>query len=78
MNNGDKFNYGLRVSTQSFTVKDVEILNDILKNKFNLITTLSKQNDIFYIYFYKSSMLHLSNIVKPYMIKSMHYKLNGF
>jgi hypothetical protein len=78
MDDGEKSNYGLRISTQSFSENEVKILSNILLNKFNLKTSLPKQNNIPNIYFPKSSMPLLAKIIKPYMIPSMYYKLNGF
>ena len=78
MNDGDKFNYGLKINTKSLTNKDIQLLNEILLNKYNLNSSLLKENDKINIYFPKASMLHLSNIIKSYMISSMYYKLNGF
>jgi len=40
-------NYGLRVSTNSFKVKEVELLQDVTKFKYNLETTIQNILKIF-------------------------------
>jgi hypothetical protein len=71
MDDGGKCNNGLRISTQSFSEKEVILLQNIILTKFNLKTTLHKQNQIYNIYFPKSSMEQLSKLIKPLMIPSM-------
>lgn len=46
-------NYGLRISTNSFQFKELELISEVLKSKYNLETTiqkLSNKKSIFFIY----------------------------
>lgn len=78
---------GLVLSTHSFKESEVILLSNILNNKFKLKTTIHKRlkfinvssneiNSIYYsIYINKVSVPKLINIVKPYIIPTMLYKL---
>ena len=77
MDDGCWANYGIRIATNSFSLKEVELLNDVLKSKYNLDTTIQniwKENQ-YSIYIKKQSVNNLRNIVGPYMHSSMLYKL---
>ena len=77
------FNKGkgyLILCTDSYSREEVLHLIDILKNKFNLsaaLVSIKKKNKNFYyrVRVNKSSMPHLIELVKPYIIPSMVYKL---
>ena len=70
-------NYGVRISCNAFTLKEVELLVHILNYKFNLECTIQKiyiENQ--YSIYIKSNSIHtLREIVLPHMPKSMLYKL---
>ena len=53
MDDGGFANYGLRVATNSFKLKEVELLQDVIKSKYNLETTI--QN----IYIYKRPIFYI-------------------
>ena len=79
MDDGGCTNDGVRVSTQNFTNADIYRLKTCLEEVYYFKNLkLYKQNSIYNIYFPKSEMLLLSKLVKPYFVKSMYYKLNGF
>ena len=70
----------LILCTDSYSREEVLHLIDILKNKFNLsaaLVSIKKKNKNFYyrVRVNKSSMPHLIELVKPYIIPSMVYKL---
>lgn len=72
----------LILCTDSYSREDVLHLIYILKNKFNLSAVLvsikKKMKNFFYrIRVNKSSMPDLIDLVKPYFITSMLYKLGG-
>lgn len=75
MNNGT--NYGIRIASNSFLIKEVELLNEVLKSKYNLETTIQKiwKENQYSIYVKKESVNNIRNIVGPYMHSSMLYKL---
>ena len=77
MDDGGWTNSGVRISTNSFELKEVELLNDVLKSKYNLDTTIQKIwiKDQYSIYIKKQSVPNLRNIIGPYIHTSMLYKL---
>ena len=71
-------NNGVRIATNSFTLKEVELLSDVLKSKYNLentIQNISKENQ-YSLYIKKQSMNNLRSIIVPYIHPSMLYKLD--
>lgn len=77
---GGKASAGLKIATNCFTIQEVEYLCSVLNDKYKLNSRSQSagapnQN---IIYFPKSSMSTLSKLVKPYMVSSMYYKLNGY
>jgi hypothetical protein len=77
MDDGGWTNYGVRIATNSFKLKEVELLQDVLKSKYNLETTIQNIyiKDQYSIYIKKQSVNNLRNIVGPYIHSSMLYKL---
>jgi len=79
MDDGGWTNYGVRIASNSFKLKEVELLQDVLKSKYNLETTIQKIyiKDQYSIYIKKQSVDILRNIVGPYIHYSMLYKLGS-
>ena len=77
MDDGGWTNSGVRISTNNFELKEVELLNDVLKSKYNLETTIQKIwiKDQYSIYIKKQSVPNLRNIIGPFIHTSMLYKL---
>lgn len=78
MDDGTKFkNKGLKFCTNSFTLKEVQFLSLILKNKYFIDSSIHKTSVInqYNIYIPKSNLNNLIKIVKPYIHPSMYYKL---
>nr|YP_010194659.1 hypothetical protein LK112_mgp13 [Conidiobolus taihushanensis]QZZ81398.1 hypothetical protein [Conidiobolus taihushanensis] len=69
--------YGVRISTNSFKLEEVQLLEKLLKKKFDLNCTIQKIQtpDQYSIYIKAESMEKLRKIVLPYLHKSMYYKL---
>jgi hypothetical protein len=76
----------LRISVNAFTLKEVELLVNILKEKFELDCTIQKRSkpkgnfnykykEKYNLYFLVKSVPLLRALVKPYMHPSMYYKL---
>lgn len=62
--------------TDSFSTENVIRLINILKNKFNLESSLYKKNNSFRIRIGKKDQVEIfKNLVKPYFIDSMQYKI---
>lgn len=78
---GNKFQSGYKIATNCFELSELEKLCGTLKSKFDIECSLHssrKSNDTSFnytIYIKKSSSAHFANLIKPYMINSMHYKL---
>ena len=68
----------LHESSFIFTKKDLVFISDILKSKYSLdIVTQFKDNGKIVFYIQNSSKKIFSDIVKPYILPSLHYKLKG-
>lgn len=77
MNNGRRNNSGLVLLTNSFNYNEVLYLIDILYKRYSIKADLLKtnNNNQFNISINPSSMNNLINIVNPYIIPSMKYKI---
>lgn len=81
MDDGTKTSKGLRLCLQGFTKEDVIKFSSFQSIRFKQkITqqTSNKERTQWYLYIHKKSMGQLSSKVKPYMVYTMHYKLNGW
>lgn len=85
MDDGCAASSGLKIASNSFSKADVQILCNILKEKYGLNATVNKagviwppQAEQYCIYISKYSMPTLASIVRPYMHPSMYYKLNSY
>lgn len=75
MDNGTFKKPGVKIAINSFTKKEGELLIKVLKLKYNIDSSLHKNNNQFQLYIKKNSMNLLISIVKPYFHYSMYYKL---
>ena len=66
---------GVRIATNCFTKEEVELLSLALDSKFNLKSSLHKNNNNYQLYIKQESLPLLKKLVLPYMIPSMLYKL---
>ena len=74
MDDGTSFkNKGFKFSTNSFTLKEINYLCDVLHTKFKLNTSIHKSglNNQYNIYIPKSSFKHLIKIVSPHFHPTM-------
>lgn len=80
MNDGGKINNSLKIATNNFTFNEVEYLQILLKDIYNIDSNIHKSSVInqYIIYIKTSSMPLLANIVKPYIIPSMKYKFGKY
>lgn len=78
MDDESKANLTLKIATNYFTYKELEFLSLILLKKFNLYTSIHKggKGKGYILYIKKESKKTFINLIKPYMVKSMYYKLN--
>ena len=77
MDDGGWAKPGVRIATNSFKLEQVELLAEILRNKFNLDCTVQKIKTInqYSIYIKGESVLKLRKLVLPHVIPSMRHKL---
>lgn len=68
---------GVRISTNSFKLEEVQFLANLLKKLFDLNCTVQNINTSgqYSIYIKGESILKLRKLILPYVIPSMRYKL---
>ena len=78
MDDGAKVGKGLKFSTNSFTYNECLILIKALNDNFKIKASIQSagSNNQYIIYIWKESMNDLRNIVSPYIIPEMKYKIN--
>ena len=77
MGDGTKINKGLTLQTQSFTVKEVVYIVNILMHKFNLKCSIHMQRNQPTIYIHSKSIKELQPKIFFYILPSLRYKLQG-
>lgn len=77
MDDGSKVKGGLKLSTNSFTYSDCLLLVTVLDDNFALKATVQSAGvpDQYHLYVWKESMPLLREIVSPYIIPEMRYKI---
>lgn len=76
MGDGTAVSGGIRICTDSFSVQDVVKLGNALTIRYGLIISLHKNSGNYRIFISRKSMLLLIPLIKPFMGKSMYYKLS--
>ena len=78
MDDGSKVNKGLKFSTNSFTYNECLMLVNVLSENFNIKASVQSagSKNQYIIYIWKESMNDLRNIVSPYIIPEMKYKIS--
>ncbi len=75
MDDGSRDRNQLRINSQCFTKKDNMTLQDILRAKLGIVTTLNQDKNRYRIRVKSESMNRLVRIITPFIIPSMLYKL---
>ena len=75
MDDGTFKSPGVRIATNCFKKQEVELLVKALETKFQIKSTLHKNNGNYQLYIKKDSMSLLKTLVLPYIVPSMFYKL---
>lgn len=77
MDDGSRVGQGIKFCTNSFHFKDCIKLSEILYNLFKLRTSVQSAGveNQYHIYVFKESIPLLRDIVKPYMVSSILYKI---
>jgi hypothetical protein len=77
MDDGGTSGQGVKISTESFLLEDIIVLQNTILEKYKISSTIQRHKSKHVLYFPKSQLAALSRCVKPYMIPCMYYKLNG-
>lgn len=77
MDDGGRVGKGLKFATNSFSYDDCLLLSNVLFDKYNLRTSVQSAGvpNQYIIYVFKESMPTLRELVQPYIVSSMLYKL---
>ena len=75
MDDGGKKNKGFILGTDSYTLSEVELLIKVLKQNFDLDSSIHRSKDNYRIYIKHNSMENFRILVTPYFHESMMYKL---
>jgi len=77
MDDASKVGKGLKLCTNSFTYDECLFLINVLYKNFNLKASVQSagRDKQYIIYIWKQSMPDLFNIVSPYIIGEMKYKI---
>jgi LAGLIDADG DNA endonuclease family len=75
MDDGSKAGSGFHFNTYAFTPAEFDLLQTVLLEKFNLVTTIHQHRKGARIYINAQSMNHFRDLVTPYYHPSMLYKL---
>ena len=80
MDDGSKCGSSVKIATNCFSSEEILYLCEILGNKYKITTSIISggKNKGYCIYIYKCSLLQFSSIVKPFILPSLYYKLNGY
>lgn len=63
------------ICTDRYYLEDIELMKNYLKNKFNLDTSIIKRNNTYRLRVQVTSYETFINLISPYIIPSMRYKL---
>jgi len=75
MDDGDNDKNSIRYNTQSFSLKEQEILKRLLKEKYQLQANLNKDRNSYRLRVNKESKAKLIKLISPFIIPSMKYKI---
>ena len=70
----DKNNKTMIICTDCFTLEEVSLLVNVLKNKFDLDSGIHKHTNGHRLYIFSSSKDKLLSLIKPYLIDHFFYK----
>ena len=67
---------GFYLCTESYSINDHQILIELLRNKFNLKSSVHKTTNGNRLYIHGSSKDDLLQLIKPYLLSHFYYKFN--
>lgn len=79
MDDGSRVGQGIKFSTNSFSYQDCIKLSEMLFNLFKIKTSVQSAGvpNQYVIYVFKQSIPLLRDIVKPYIVSSILYKIQS-
>ncbi len=72
MDDGQFPSSGIQMNTQSFSIEDLDVFSNILKSKYDINTSLQKDN---ILYIKANSVFKFFSLIYPFVIKEMQYKI---
>ncbi|MGM9530844.1 hypothetical protein [Intestinibacter sp.] len=66
------------IATNCFSLQEQELLVDWMANKWNILCSLQKNKDSYVLHILEESRKKFEELIFPYMIPSMYYKLKYF
>jgi LAGLIDADG DNA endonuclease family/NADH-Ubiquinone oxidoreductase (complex I), chain 5 N-terminus len=75
MGDGSKLGVGLKIATNCFIKSELEELCKLFYIKYKLNCSIQKNTNDWVIYIKKNSAQDFCNLIEPYMLNSMKYKL---
>ena len=75
MGDGSKHNTGLHLSIYGFTNNEAKLLQSTLIHKFGFVVSIHQHKSVPRLYIFKQSIKKLREIVLPYIVESLKYKL---
>ena len=76
MDDGYKSLKGFYICTESFSLSEIELLVNVLINKFGLRSSYHKTTNGYRIYIAARSQNKLTELIKPFLLEHFYYKLN--
>ena len=76
MDDGARDGNQVRINSQSFSIEENERLICILRAKLGIMASLNRDKNKFRLRVNANSMLHMKQLVAPFIIPSMLYKFS--
>jgi len=78
MDDGSKIGKGAKITTNCFTYNEILFLSEVLNKKYNIKSSIISGgiNKGYSLYISTTSMSIFIEIIKPFMLPSLYYKLN--
>lgn len=74
MDDGFKYNKGISIATECYTIEDIKQMRNILLSKFDILFEISNKNRL---YLKKKEYIKFHNLIESYIIPELRYKLQN-
>lgn len=78
MDDGGRAGEGCKLSTEAFPLEDVSLLQSAIRSRYSCECTIQRHKERWCIYIPKGESATFAAIVRPFMVKSMYYKLQNY